>query len=151
MTVPSRFNVRVYGLMLNEVQQVLVSDERYGTRTFSKFPGGGLEFGEGVVDCLKREFMEEAQQPVEVTDHFYTTEDFFRSAFNPAQQVLSIYFRVQPNGPLAIPVSDTPFNFKAPTGNEVVFRWVPTTDLDPAQFTFPIDKIVAGKLSQLNF
>ena len=71
-----KFNVRVYGLLINECNEVLISDEQeYGMR-FTKFPGGGLELGEGLTDGLKREFVEECQVEVEVLSHFYTT-DFF--------------------------------------------------------------------------
>ncbi|RZK13557.1 MAG: NUDIX hydrolase, partial [Flavobacterium sp.] len=51
----SYFNVRVYGVLINHDNQVLISDEQSGGRTFSKFPGGGLELGEGLIDALKRE------------------------------------------------------------------------------------------------
>ena len=33
----------------------------------TKFPGGGMEFGEGTIDCIKRECMEEFGEEVEVT------------------------------------------------------------------------------------
>ncbi|MEN0057112.1 MAG: NUDIX domain-containing protein, partial [Mucilaginibacter sp.] len=76
------FNVRVYGLLINEQNQVLISDEQeYGHR-FIKFPGGGLEIGEGLIDGLKREFVEECQAEVEILSHFYTTDFYVRSAFN---------------------------------------------------------------------
>ena len=51
-----RFNIRVYGICINERQEVLLSDESYRDLHFTKFPGGGLGFGEGTIDCLKREF-----------------------------------------------------------------------------------------------
>ena len=50
------FNIRVYGILLNDRNEVLVSDECRNGYSFTKFPGGGLEFGEGLVDGLKREF-----------------------------------------------------------------------------------------------
>jgi len=65
----NRFNVRVYGILINEKKQVLVSDEFIRGNYYTKFPGGGLEFGEGTRDCLKREFKEEMDLDVEVTDH----------------------------------------------------------------------------------
>ena len=36
------FNVRAYGLLVNEANQILVSDEKEYGRLFTKFPGGGL-------------------------------------------------------------------------------------------------------------
>ena len=77
------FNIRVYGILLNEKKQVLVSDEYIRGGYYTKFPGGGLEFGEGTRACLEREFMEEMNLKVEVGDHIYTTDYFQLSAFNP--------------------------------------------------------------------
>lgn len=35
-----------------------------------KFPGGGLEYGEGVLECLHREFDEELNVKIDVIEHF---------------------------------------------------------------------------------
>ena len=86
-----KFNVRVYGLLINEYNEVLLSDEQQNEYHFIKFPGGGLEYGEGLTDGLKREFMEECNAEVEVISHFYTTDFFVKSAFNDSQ-VLSVYY-----------------------------------------------------------
>ena len=59
-----RFNVRVYGILINESDELLVSDELIKGIQFTKFPGGGLEWGEGIQSCLEREFMEELNQPI---------------------------------------------------------------------------------------
>ena len=75
-----RFNVRVYGILIKD-GKVLVSDEYIKGNKITKFPGGGLEFGEGTIECIKREFIEEMQLPVEVISHFYTTDFFVSSAF----------------------------------------------------------------------
>ena len=53
----SYFNVRVYGLLVNNQNEVLVSDEFEYDQYFSKFPGGGVELGEGLIEALKREFV----------------------------------------------------------------------------------------------
>ena len=37
----SYFNVRVYGLLINDDNEVLLSDEREFGMDFIKFPGGG--------------------------------------------------------------------------------------------------------------
>ncbi|MFN5439619.1 MAG: NUDIX hydrolase, partial [Bacteroidota bacterium] len=41
------FNIRVYGILISDDNQVLVSDEFIRGNYYTKFPGGGLEFGEG--------------------------------------------------------------------------------------------------------
>src|ERR1700710_433096 len=88
----SYITIRVYGILINENKQVLVSDEYIRGDYIIKFPGGGLEFGEGTRDCLKREFKEEMDLEVKVTDHLYTTDFFQMSAFNPEHQIISIYY-----------------------------------------------------------
>ncbi len=66
------FNHQSLWHFINEQKQVLVSDELIRGMYITKFPGGGLEFGEGTRDCLAREFMEEMNLQVEVGEHIYT-------------------------------------------------------------------------------
>ena len=75
------FNIRVYGVLINEKSRY---SERwiYKGKYYTKFPGGGLEPGEGTRDCLKREFKEEMDLEVQIEDHIYTTDYFQMSAFN---------------------------------------------------------------------
>ena len=107
------FNDRVYGILLGENKEVLVSDEFIRGGYFTKFPGGGLEFGEGTRDCLKREFKEEMDLEVQVTDHLYTTDFFQLSAFNPEkkQQIIAIYYFVKALEPIRAPLRTKPFDF----------------------------------------
>ena len=106
-----QFNVRVYGVLVNEQRQVLVSDELIRGKYYTKFPGGGLEYGEGTRDCLKREFLEEMNLAVEVGAHLYTTDFFQQSAFHPDHQILSIYYWVKPLEEIRARLSTTPFHF----------------------------------------
>src|ERR1700685_1992338 len=101
------FNVRVYGLLIQE-GKVLVSDELIHNKYITKFPGGGLEFGEGTIDAIKREMMEETNTPVEVLEHFYTTDFFQVSAFNPHAQVISIYYTLKVLSSLQVAVKQKP-------------------------------------------
>lgn len=136
-------NVRVYGLLINSDQQVLVSDEnRYGIQ-FTKFPGGGLEWGEGVIDALKREFLEELNISVEVEDLFYLTDFFQVSAFNKDEQIISVYYLVSYPKWREITTQAEPFQFN---GQQEVHRWMSISELDIELFKFPIDKIVANQL-----
>src|SRR6266487_411503 len=89
-----RFTIRVYGILMDENKRVLISDEFIRGDYFTKFPGGGLEFGEGTRDCLKREFKEETGLDVTVGEHIYTTDYFQISAFNKEHQIISIYYFV---------------------------------------------------------
>ena len=76
-----KFNVRVYGILITEEGDLLLSDEYDFGFPHTKFPGGGLEYGEGTRECLMREFIEECNLKIEVLDHFYTTDFFQKSAF----------------------------------------------------------------------
>src|SRR5689334_8908620 len=104
------FNIRVYGILIDEKKQVLVTDEIHYGQRMTKFPGGGLEFGEGTIDCLKRECLEELGYEVEVKEHFYTTDFFQQSAFNREQQVISIYYFISMKNPQSIPSTQVPFD-----------------------------------------
>ncbi|ANE50045.1 NUDIX domain-containing protein [Flavisolibacter tropicus] len=144
-----RFNIRVYGVLINEQQQVLVCDELIRGQNYTKFPGGGLELGEGTRDCLKREFMEEMDLAIEVTDHLYTTDFYQPSAFNPDDQIISIYYLVKPLEEITAKLSTTPFDFNAeqldryrPENDIEAFRFIDWNDLTEECVTLPIDKVV---------
>ncbi|HEY6160695.1 MAG TPA: NUDIX domain-containing protein [Bacteroidia bacterium] len=141
-----KFNVRVYGICFNEKNELLVADELIKGREITKLPGGGLEFGEGTIDCVRREFVEETGQEVEVLSHFYTTDFFVPSAFNPRSQVISIYYLVKFLKPPAFKVTAKPFDFPVRDADVFVFRWMPASIIHPDEFTFAIDKRVAEML-----
>lgn len=110
----------------------------------TKFPGGGLEFGEGIADCLQREFQEELGFTPDLFSHFYTTDFFQESAFHPGVQLISIYYLV--TSAHKVKVVDTPFEGISGDAEQEVFRWKKLTDLRPEEFTFPIDQKVASLL-----
>jgi len=147
------FNVRVYGILITEGNEILVADEKIRGGYYTKFPGGGLEFGEGTRDCLIREFQEELGLRIKVTDHLYTTDFFQMSAFSPNQQIISIYYYVQPLEPLQVNLKTTPFDFDEnqlavyeQTGEMETFRMIPLQLLKEADVTLPIDKAVVNML-----
>lgn len=141
------FNVRVYGILI-EQGRLLVSDEFIKGRKITKLPGGGLEFGEGPAECIVREFMEETGTKIEVKQHFYTTDFFVASAFNPQSQVISIYYNVNPLEPLKITTSDKPLDFRTGREGEQVFRWLDMDKISENDFTFVIDRKVAGLIKE---
>lgn len=145
-----QFNLRVYGILLNEHRQVLVSDELIRGQRYTKFPGGGLEFGEGTRDCLRREFIEEMNLQVEVAEHLYTTDYFQPSAFHPGHQIISIYYRVIALEPIACRISTAPFDFDAAQLRQYgllqeteSFRFIDWDAFSEESVTLPIDRIVA--------
>lgn len=137
------FNIRVYGILIRK-GKVLLSSETYAGRSFAKFPGGGLEFGEGLRDCLKREFKEETGFEIEVGVHFYTTDFFQQSAFNPNHQLISVYYFVDWVEPDQI--SDAIDSLE--TGKR--FFWKKRNELTANDVTFPVDKEVCRMLKKSN-
>jgi len=150
------FNLRVYGILIDEYKRVLVSDEYIRGNYYTKFPGGGLEFGEGTRDCLKREFKEEMDLNVEVGDHIYTTDFFQLSAFNPGHQIISIYYFASALEPIRAPLRNRPFQFDEReiemyqrTGETETFRFINWDDFSADSVTLPIDKIVADLVKSM--
>lgn len=131
-----RFNIRVYGICIHH-GKLLINEELIGGRKIYKLPGGGLDWGEGTIDCLKREWQEELGADVEVLSHFYTTDFFQQSAFDNSQ-VISIYYLVQ----AALP--DVIVNHVA---NERTY-WVDMNEVSEHTFTLAIDKVVGALLKE---
>lgn len=135
------FNVRVYGILKNQNNEILITDEKTQNVSFTKFPGGGLEFGEGLIDALKREFIEECNLKIEVVRHIYTTDFFEKSSFNDSQ-IISIYYEVKALEELQIEIKDKPFDFQGqPEQDKIeVFRLVRIDELSTEDLTFKTDK-----------
>lgn len=137
----NRFNIRVYGICINERSEVLLSDEQYRARAFTKFPGGGLEFGEGMLECLRREFLEEFELEIQVNDLFYLTDFFQTSAFSDNDQVISVYYSITVN------THTVDALISAGTSKEKL-KWVPLNALNPNHVTFPIDQLVVSRIKE---
>lgn len=149
------FNLRVYGILFGPEKQVLVADEYIRGSFYTKFPGGGLEFGEGTRDCLKREFREEMDLDVTVGEHLYTTDYFQMSAFNPDDQIISIYYLVTANEEIKVPIRTKTFDFDEKqmeiyhrSGETETFRFIPWNEFSPELITLPIDKTVTQLLKE---
>src|ERR1700737_905731 len=149
------FNIRVYGILLGKNRQVLVSDEFIRGNYYTKFPGGGLEFGEGTRDCLKREFKEEMDLEVKIGGHIYTTDFFQLSAFHPEHQIISIYYFAEALEPIRAPIRQKPFDFDEQQlkiyeekKETETFRLIDWDQFGEETVTLPIDKVVAGILKK---
>jgi len=145
------FNVRVYGILIDEQDRLLVSDEFIRGNYITKLPGGGLEIGEGTRDGLAREFMEEANLEVKVGEHFYTTDFFQISAFNLTDQIISIYYYVHAHDTGKVLTKEIAFDFLPEQvadvkGTAEHLRWVSISELSEEAMTLPIDKVAIKML-----
>ena len=137
------FNIRVYAIITNEQEEILLADEEYSGNRFTKFPGGGVEWGEGIIDALQRESHEEMYQELTNVIHFYTTDFFQLSSFNDKDQLISVYYTAKLSKPEELKIGAFPFDF---THGKPSFRWKKLLELESADLRFPIDKIVLDKL-----
>ncbi len=140
----NRFNLRVYGLLIHQ-QRVLVTHENRGGLLMTKFPGGGLEFGEGLKECVEREFSEELAISAKATDLFYINDFLQISKFKRSDQLLSFYYLIETSEIEKIDINKFDPQLAL---EEQIFEWLSIVNLDPEKFTFPIDRVVASKLLQ---
>jgi ADP-ribose pyrophosphatase YjhB (NUDIX family) len=142
------FNIRVYGFLIDE-GRILVTDEFRLGIFMTKFPGGGLIYGEGLKDCLKREFMEELNTEIEIVSHYYTTDFFIASELLPVEsQLINIYYLVEAKKPFPFITTTKKFDFPKKVDGAQCFRWVSIEELSEDEFTFPIDKFIVSKLKK---
>ena len=143
----NRFNVRGYILIIED-GKVLLSDEILQGNHATKFPGGGLEYGEGLLECIEREAAEELGQEVNVLGHYYTTDFCQPSVFRPSDQMISVYYLAELKEAQRFRTSDKPFDFIHFNEREETFRWKSITALTEEEMTFPIDKVVVKMLKE---
>ena len=132
-----KINIRVYAIYLNEKNELMALDEGYAGEKLIKLPGGGLEFGEGTIECLHREFAEELNLKIEVFEHFYTQEDFFVSRFRENEQLLTIYYNVNILNLDELKILDESIEN---------VKWISLYEENPLEL--PIDQIVFQKLKE---
>ncbi len=132
-----KFNIRVYGLWIKN-QKVLISHENIDGFKMTKFPGGGLEFGEGVVDCLKREFREELGVELFKLSLLHVSNRFIKSSFKNNEQVVAVHYLVKSNQEISN------YNIVHPTGvgklNSIQFVWSDINKELHDSLTFEMDK-----------
>lgn len=131
-----KFNLRVYGILFSE-NKILLTHEWIDGKKVTKFPGGGLEWGEGIYDCLKREMQEELGIAIHEAEHFYTTDFFQQSAFNPNDQLISVYYKIPYYGEQFIPEN-----------GDLIPEWIEHKELLESHLTFPVDKKVVQLLAK---
>jgi len=149
MNEKNDFVIRVYALIVNRNNEILLTDEFQLNTMMTKFPGGGLEFGEGTIECIEREIAEECNgQEIDNIRHFYTTDFYQKALFYENKQLISIYYLADLKHLLKFRISEKPFDFDIEKGEIQCFRWVKIKTLNPNELTFPIDRLVVLKLKE---
>ena len=134
---------RVYGFLINNSRQVLVSAERFKGIPLIKFPGGGVEWGEGLQDALIREFKEELKISIRVNENIYFNDFPVESAIDKRYQVQAFFYHVEPLEPMRF---STVLSLEPPEKNTENFIWVDLENLSEELFTFEIEKQAARTL-----
>lgn len=136
----TNFNIRVYGLLINDKDQIIISSESYKNQILTKFIGGGLEKGEGLKSALEREFMEEVDLPIHVGELFYINDFFQPSYFNSSDQIISVYYYVTPKNwdVLSRKIASNDLN--------QILNWENINNFKADSLSLPIDQIVFDKL-----
>lgn len=144
----SRFNVRVYGLLVAE-QQVLLSHELLRGVAFTKFPGGGLQLGEAPPEALMREFQEELGIAITVRQLFHVPDFVVTNYFRPEEQVLVLHYLVaaeRSSDLQSLDLTKKTLQSLAAEPNQMAHEWAPIRQLNNEQLTFPADQAAAHKL-----
>lgn len=138
------YNIRLYAILFNDANEVLLSKEDRGGVNFTKFPGGGHQLGEGLLDGLKRELYEELGINDGVYTHFYTTDYFQRSGFDENQQLISVYYLVKSEEVKKIQNGQDALDKEE--GNKHWLFWKKLDEMNEKDLTFPIDRLVLSSL-----
>jgi len=143
------FNLRVYGLVRSAAGAILLSEERRAGFEFCKFPGGGVQAGEGILDALHREFKEELDAEIIKAEFFYFNEFYQPSRFNPNEQVICFYYLATLRDPerLTLMVNNLPIGGE--DGDYERFRWISLDQINENILTFPIDRKVLSKFKKM--
>ena len=119
-----RHSQRVYGILINDRQEVLISDEF-------------IEKNEGIIDALKREFQEELNTSILSYDFLFFNDYFQQSSFDSEVQVTCFYYIVSCTeiDKLGLTQYDLPL-----TKDGEYQKWISLATLKDSDLSFPVDQ-----------
>ena len=88
-TFGNKIRIRVCGICELQGGLLLVNHSGITMDDFWAPPGGGIEFGESMETCLKREFLEETGLKISVGEYAFTCE-----YVHPPLHAIEIFFKV---------------------------------------------------------
>ena len=134
----TNYTIRVYAFLVNQDNEVLLLDEKYGGHRFTKLPGGGLEPNEGILDCINRELEEELGLQNLKLKQFHISEKFVKSKIHSNTQVIAVYYSCKN-------INKSKVKIVEKNGNILALKWAPISELQKSDFTFETDKEALGK------
>ena len=125
-----------------------MSDEYQFDTFFTKFPGGGVQYGEGIIDALKREFKEELNAEITSSEFLFFNDFFQESLFHKNVQVICFYYIVKCSDitHLGREKYETPMREKGEKQ-----RWIQCATLNPEILRFPTDRMALKALKERLF
>lgn len=144
----NQFNLRVYGFLINKDNQILLSDEFEFDTFFTKFPGGGVKYGEGILNALKREFKEELNAEITSSDFIFFNEFFQESFFHQNVQVTCFYYSVECEEIAHLGNQKYQIPFRTRGEKQ---RWVNIAEVNSKDLSFPTDQMALEVLRKKLF
>ncbi|MBC7329958.1 NUDIX hydrolase [bacterium] len=89
---PQELKLRAACVLIDD-GKILLARHKRGEKEYWTLPGGGLEKGERIVDCLKRELWEESGLKIEVGEILFVFD-----VIEPERHVVTIVFRARKIG-----------------------------------------------------
>lgn len=86
--------VGVYGILIRD-HKILMVRTQSGSRLVYNFPGGGVEFEEGLSDALVRECNEELGTIVKIKDHIFSSQKLYEHQDFPGTCSFNIYYTIE--------------------------------------------------------
>ena len=141
------FNLRSYAVIVKN-GQLLTSKEYYNIpkKLLLKLPGGGLEFGEGPGEALKRELSEELNIDAQIGEIFYVSHKATPSIFDNSL-VISFFWDVKTwKGSIQ---TNNKIKHDQKSGWQML-NWINLSEINIEDFSFQADQEAILKLLEFS-
>jgi ADP-ribose pyrophosphatase YjhB (NUDIX family) len=94
-----------------------------------------------IIKAITIKFKEELNLEILIKSHFYTTDFYVPSFFNPQHQLISVYYLIERKENFDLKTSTKRFDFEPIHGSQSL-RWLTIKEIEENELTYPIDKKV---------